>query len=87
MVKTLEEIIEPYQKEHDFLTQNYYVYKTFTKESFDILHAQNWRDMEDELIDEGFGPGSGLSLEERVQILEDNLNLVINSRGLGDSPP
>ncbi len=48
------EIKAEYIKSHDKLEEQYYKYNLITKEEFDLLHGQNWNDMEAELLAGGY---------------------------------
>ena len=48
-----EEITEKYKKMHRELEERYYKRREISKEEFDRLHQQLWRDYEDELIQAG----------------------------------
>jgi len=49
-----EEIKKGAKKAHDELTRRYYVLHELDKEEFDRLHAQIWKDMDDELMTLGY---------------------------------
>ena len=48
------EIKAKYIQAHNELEKQYYKHRLITKEEFDLLHGQNWNDMEAELIAEGY---------------------------------
>ncbi len=39
---------------HDNLSEDYYKNKLMSKEDFDYYHGQNWTDLENELMAEGY---------------------------------
>ena len=52
---TEKEIKEAYKNQHDTLSEDYYSGTSgLTKEQFDQQHGQVWKDMETELIAEGY---------------------------------
>ena len=64
---------------HISLTEQFYIHKTLSKETFDRLHGVNWDGLEQDLITAGFkqpvSPGRDLAseldaLEARVKKLE-----------------
>jgi len=70
----------PFITAHKELERQYYEYGLITKAEFDLLHGQNWNDMEAELIAEGYRqppePIRDLEAEmvllgERIKALED----------------
>jgi len=50
----LEEIYSRYEAIHARLTEDYYKKHLLSKEDFDHLHANNWLDLDGELIAKGF---------------------------------
>lgn len=54
MPETKEQIIARYRAEHSRLENEYYQKHSIDKKTFDLLHGNNWRDMEAELIAEGY---------------------------------
>lgn len=75
-MKTETEIIAHYKKRHDDLSMCYYSQRDLakgefhkiydmaplTKEEFDLVHGQNWLEMDAELIREGYRPVKDLDL-------------------------
>ncbi len=49
-----ETIKAKYIRAHKELEKQYYKYGLISKEEFDQLHGQNWNDMRDKLITEGY---------------------------------
>ena len=51
---TEDEIKVRYKELHDLLSESYYIFHNIPKEDFDLQHGQIWKDMETELIAEGY---------------------------------
>lgn len=66
-----------YKEAHDDLTREYYQDKNNFpggKEAFDQAHGEIWKNMEADLIANGWSQPLGKTLEERVQALEAKVN-------------
>jgi len=76
MARTEQEIRELYSSRHDAITKCYYSdpkYFIGGLPAFQVVHEKNWRDMEADLIAEGYQKPPeppGPSIDDRLRALE-----------------
>ena len=74
-MKTEAEIIAKHVDRHTELEWLYYTLESISKEEFDLEHGQNWDEMREELIEEGYitvGVPSR-NLEAEIDILKQRI--------------